>query len=197
MAHLSAPVHASHLCCGASTLGVLISSQVSCPQTTMTQDPGHTGNPRLAIACLHNPGTHRRETDADCDAAAAAGRHVERHGPLRPGGVLRLTDTDALALPRRDGLSGSSATLLLLLLCSSVPLLVRAALLSRLPAESFLPAAPILELVLLTAAWLSSPLSEAVSGAAEDASSPSACRHILRISAFLTARRAMRTAPRQ
>lgn len=86
--------------------------------------------------------------------------------------------------------------LLLLLLCSSVPLLLRAALLSRLPAESFLPAAPILELVLLTAAWLSSPLSEAVSGAAEDASSPSACRHIFQMSALSTARRAICAAPR-
>ena len=110
---------------------------------------------------------------------------------------MRLTDADAPALPRRDGLSGISAMLLLLLLCSSVPLLLRAALLSRLPAESFLPAAPILELVLLTAAWLSSPLSEAVSCAAEDASSPSACRHTFQISAFLKARRAMHTVPQR
>ena len=88
--------------------------------------------------------------------------------------AMQPTETDVVDLPRREGLSGSSATLLLLLLCSSTPLLLRAALLSRLPAESFLAPKPALDL--RGAAWLSSPLSEAVSGRSDEPSSPSAYR---------------------
>lgn len=90
--------------------------------------------------------------------------------------AARLTGAGAADLPRRDGLSGSSATLLRLLLCSSAPpLMLRGpALLSRLPALFFLPRPP--GLARLWAAWLSSPLSEAVSGPTDDASSPSACK---------------------
>ena len=85
------------------------------------------------------------------------------------------SEADAEGLLRREGLSGSSAALLRAAPGSSGPPLLRgAALLSRLPAESFLAAIP--PLLFPGALWLSSPLSDAVSGPSDEASSPSACK---------------------